>query len=466
MTWLKYGPLVLTCLYIIFAPTWPAIPIQYQYDDARATQLFLLGSAILLYLLNLVNSPQQNSLPAMTLTPTRTILPALAVIALLSTILSPFPLIAIVEPALFWLLATFAASIFSAALHLRQRADQLLVCATMLCIPVFGFAFFSGVVESAGNGTVFEWISPFVSFGNVRFFSQFQAYTLPLLAIPLIGLDLPKPWRVGVALMGAFWWSLQFAVATRTIWLAAVAVVIFLLIFLRQESRRFLLAQAAMLLCAGLIYLAYIFAFPDMPGFGRVQQSGLDSSARLPLWLQAISMIGQSPLLGRGPMGFAFIDSDIPAHPHNSLLQIAGEYGLIAALLLCILIFAGVKQALAFCRAGQSDDKQVNISLLAALLMGLFASLLDGNILMPHSQIMLAVVVGWLYGRNSSPLVSGAEKTGRDRRLVVIVSVSLMSAAMVYYYTQEYFSQTQPKSGKYQTVAHPRIWMNGKYPVQ
>jgi hypothetical protein len=157
-------------------------------------------------------------------------------------------------------------------------------------------------------------------------------------------------------------------------------------------------------------------------------------------------------LLGVGPGQFGFhYSGTIAAHPHNSALQLLSEYGLLAGgagVLLCFLLAFRAVQSLRSVPEDKTDIPALTLS--AALVMGLVDALFSGNLSMPHSQIMLGVLAGWLVGSRPTYRVafpSPVLRTALVGMTVLAAGVSLILAALYLQVAQEYsvpFSQRGP----------------------
>jgi O-antigen ligase len=197
----------------------------------------------------------------------------------------------------------------------------------------------------------------------------------------------------------------------------------------------------------------------DAPGLRAVIAKAGSVSDRLGLWGAAVSFIVENPLLGVGPANFAFHYAWTFGHPHNTILQIAAEYGLpFTFLLLCT--------AVRFLHGGaravrEGSDGVVDSAIYAAIMCGLIDSMFSGNNLMPHSQIVLVVLVAWFLARtathdNKPGNIDSSNAVGLPfRGFACIVWGALLWAACSYYLFAT--------SGDYAlTTAGPRFWFDSR----
>jgi len=228
-----------------------------------------------------------------------------------------------------------------------------------------------------------------------------------------------------------------------------------------------------MLVVSGaLIYLLFsqlVASAPGaapVPGVRAVIEFGSQSDTdRMAMAAVSLKMLGEHPLLGIGPGQWGLNQALVKnAHPHNSLLQLLSEYGLLAgaaavALGMLLLLFA-VRALRAQTRQGANP---VTASLCAALVMGLTDSLFSGNLIMPHSQILLCVIAGWLVGRTQAT-VRGEEHDAGSRRSqkLALVGVAMLAMCTTAILAFEYVDVVHPMPGNLQ-LRYPHFWQYGRF---
>lgn len=130
---------------------------------------------------------------------------------------------------------------------------------------------------------------------------------------------------------------------------------------------------------------------------------GLDeaSSGRIAMWLDTLRAIGERPWFGYGEGQFRLVVSQsqgVYNHPHNSLLQIALQWGGVG--LACALAIAG-SIAWRICSVARRDP-ELTPALLVAAALAVF-SLYEGTLFHPYPIMMLALAIAFLLGRPVSP---------------------------------------------------------------
>lgn len=250
-----------------------------------------------------------------------------------------------------------------------------------------------------------------VGFSNARFLNHTQTALLPLLVLlsrPAARTRVPARIFFAVA---AFWWSLVFVSEARATVLALLVGAVVALALRRRSTSGWLMSMAASAAAGLLIYLALYIAVPlalgmhplDMPA-NLIERSAADpASGRMFLWKRALALIAQHPLLGVGPQHFAHFGQDlqIGAHPHDWLLQITAEWGIPAWLCLVALLLLGARALVgAASRVPATEGLQQDIAttLIVAVTAFVVDGLFSGVLVMPQSQMAIALVVGVAIG--------------------------------------------------------------------
>lgn len=261
-------------------------------------------------------------------------------------------------------------------------------------------------------------------FSNKRFYGQFQTFTLPLLTLPLLLDSVPRRIKAFAFCLLSFWWMIAISGGTRGTWLG-MAVAISAACCLGQGGRLWARYQ----LIAALTGLAiYILVFSTLASLLEVQITNFAGgrltttlSAREILWQQAWSMIKLHPFLGSGPMHFAETWNAVAAHPHQAILQWGSEWGIPSTLFVTGLTLYGLSRTGSLIRKQASSLDQTDLMrlcLFGSLVGALTQSMVDGIIVMPYSQLWLALVVGWLLGMRPSPVATPA--SGITNRLCLL----------------------------------------------
>ncbi|NWC17008.1 O-antigen ligase family protein [Pseudomonas gingeri] len=241
-------------------------------------------------------------------------------------------------------------------------------------------------------------------FSNKRFYGQFQTFTLPLLALPLLLTLAKRSIQICVFSLLSLWWLIAITGGTRGTWLG-MGVAAGVLFIVGHSGKRWITWQLS---AAAVGITLYWLLFDVLTSYLGIEVSNFASdrlttslSGRGPLWQQAWDMIRERPWLGFGPMHFADIHNPIAAHPHQAILQWASEWGVPSTLLVMWLVGRGLWATFRLIRerADSSDPVDLlRVCLFASLIGALTQSMVDGVIVMPYSQLWLSLVVGWLMG--------------------------------------------------------------------
>ncbi|WP_412548736.1 O-antigen ligase family protein [Pseudomonas sp. MWU13-2100] len=239
-------------------------------------------------------------------------------------------------------------------------------------------------------------------FSNKRFYGQFQTFTLPLLALPLLLSTTKRSTQVWVFSLLSLWWLIAVTGGTRGTWLG-MGVAACVLFICGHSGKRWITWQLPAVVVGVTLYW---LLFSVLTGYLGIEVSNFASdrlttslSGRGPIWQQAWDMIRERPWLGFGPMHFADIHNPVAAHPHQAILQWASEWGIPSTLLVMWLVGRGLWATFRLIRERSTSDDPTDLlrlCLFASLIGALTQSMVDGVIVMPYSQLWLSLVVGWL----------------------------------------------------------------------
>ncbi|WP_028669439.1 O-antigen ligase family protein [Saccharospirillum impatiens] len=304
------------------------------------------------------------------------------------------------------------------------------------------------------------------AFINVRFFNQLQVLLFPLMLALACGPS--GRWSKLGLFSAVFTVALILYSSARG---AAVAMFIesLLIMYLTWKFRGRALSlkfvrRWVVILAFGLVtYIIFLdlipaWRFGESVGATLMRES---TSGRWGMWSELLSAMTGHWLFGHG--GFSYADKSagigtIFGHPHNSLLQLLYEYGLLATLcftLFSIGLFVRVLKAL-----GQSDSVYLPY-LLASAVGGAALSLVSGVIVMPLSQLLLMVIVAALW--QSSQLKSEAViklKVGFHLRIIMFALVSLLIVTVFSLAWHSYINVMSGETLKFDVG--PRFWLIGR----
>lgn len=407
---LSVGPflsVLFCCLYISVAPHVDILPWFEAYNEKRLLELLLL---IVLLGFSICNSSsRENWLSIFEYLPVRSkiLLCFMATIGIVSSTQAASPRFALLEVSLFVLLFAAMICVASCRVHLVGLFDKMIAIALVmmgwLCLIGFlGYYLFALI-----NGTPFSQHDLLGNFSNIRFFNQIQSWTLSLMVLPL--LLFPKRSLFITILFIAVaigWWLLVFISGGRGILISGlIAIPVTFLLFGKQAKCWFRWQVVAF--TDGLVaYLLCFFLIPKIMSvdFGFFLGSTIGrnmtyTADRMQLWSSAVQMVQDMPWLGIGPMNYAIKSNNIATHPHNSLLQIAAEWGLPVALIVIVIFFWGLLEWIKISKSPPAmSDININVALFASLLTAAIYSLFCGVIVMPLSQVSLILVIGWMLG--------------------------------------------------------------------
>ena len=331
-------------------------------------------------------------------------------------------------------------------------------------------AFYVGYITATIFKTPVTWPAPITGFGSVRFFNQFQLWTLGLITLPLLAFDFKKPYtRRWLHLGLACWWVLLFYSASRGALLAWLIGILTTALIYRKSAWPFIRLQLVYIASGFLSYQILFNLIPYLRESAVVTGTIMrdTTSDRIELWSQSLNLIQNHPIFGIGPMHFAWNNhTSASAHPHNSLLQLMAEWGLPAALLiLCLAGYALLCWLKKFNIKSIQTETKLNRNLAIVLFFTLITnavySLVDGVIVMPISQVMMFTIIGLMIGfynqGNPSKIIKKLTfKTVFACIVLIILTWSTLPEILQSANgSEKRFSMGYPASG-------PRIWQELK----
>lgn len=286
-------------------------------------------------------------------------------------------------------------------------------------------------------------------FSNARFLNHTQTALLPLLIL-LSRQPAPVrvPWLGKVYfLVAAFWWALVFVTEGRATALALVVAGVVGLTLRRRAAKTWLMTMAATAAAGLMLYLILFIALPWALGMAPlgapdniIARSAADpASGRQFLWKRALELIVQHPLLGVGPQHFAHFGEIvyIGAHPHDWLFQIAAEWGIPALLCLVTILLLGARalvRAAATTAPADCAQQDIATALIVAIAAIVVDGLFSGVLVMPQSQMAIALVVGVAMGwvRSLQPAaVPAVTLATRATGIVLSLLVIVLATAFI-----------------------------------
>lgn len=399
-------------------------------------------------------------------------------------------------------LATFCiAACRKAGGHDFDRAAIVLIA--MVAAGV-GLQELLGVFAAWNSGMEFNPEMALLHYSYPRFYNQVQTWSIPAIAaLPLVfpGKGMVKALCVAALILEYY---VMLATGGRGS-MAATSLAIFTgALFLPGIRKTLILYPLAGLLGGCLIYGLVLIGFqnlqaqgvagpmePERPvqreepvrhpaakritGSAQANESGnfsepltgeriWTSSGRLYLWRHSLSDMAAHPLLGIGPMNYACTGPlDRSAHPHNFPLQVAGEWGIPALLILLVATAWAWTRLLHILRGPEAQPRRdIRLAgfLATAALAAMIHACLSGVVVMPASQVAGIFVCGWLLGL--MPLAPSG-KLSHWSPPVLLVSGLAVSVALLAFGRQE-LAVADIRLERTQVLDRgiPRLWQNGK----
>jgi O-antigen ligase len=309
------------------------------------------------------------------------------------------------------------------------------------------------------------------AFVNVRFLNQLMVLIFPLVLFAQCFASTPRLLQ----------WFLSFA-AVMTIALllnsngrGAFIMILFeslllltLVRFTPYHSKTLRIRLVKVWLVGCLVFAVFFVWLPSLRlDVFQVSVIRYSDSSRLGIWREAFELWLNNKWWGHGGMSYADKSVGVSfhiSHPHNSIVQILYEYGLIGLISLSVAVLVLLKKVVF--HLINFPAHRLLVPVLVALLGGAGLSLVSGVIVMPFSQltlfVLLLVVVSIVY--------EPAETTATEFRFPLTVSVSaLMLVGSVVFCLLAGFSYLSWLHTMGQDVISftvgPRFWLVGSLDI-
>jgi len=293
--------------------------------------------------------------------------------------------------------------------HGVHRIDALLHWVGIAC-GLYSLRIVLLYAAALASGYQPDWAVLSPGFSNPRFMNHTQTALFPLIVLLCLKAPPHGGWRKLWFALASFWWALLFVTEARASILALAVGSVTAVTLRRAHARPFLGTMAGTALAGIALYIMVFTLLPVLFGLQPVgsplnvveRSVANPASDRFLLWKLAEGLIAAHPWLGVGPHHFAHEGAKLyaGAHPHSWVLQIATEWGIPA--LLC-LVSASVLAVRALIRSGArvAETDLANQNMLVTLQVACAAILVDGMlsgvIVMPQSQLAIALVLGIAY---------------------------------------------------------------------
>jgi len=340
--------------------------------------------------------------------------------------------------------------------------------AAFLYFFVFIISYFAALTHEVG----YDWDELFFGFVNIRFFNQYQIWLLPFMTLALLHCK-AVIWTRVIFVITVIWWALLFLSVARGAMLAIVCTGILLLVIYGNTITKYLKLHAALAIVGWAVNLILFHLIPDLIREEYYVRSWLtvDSPERLKFWGQALIMIKENALLGIGPMHFSL---ETLNHPHSSVLQWGGEWGIPSLILMVTLSISALRawfisfNKIFYKRNQESELANETLALTYAVVSGLGYSLVSGVIVMPLSQITMFTTVGLMLGHYWNYFPAKIYKPFVKHELVIwrgfiLILTVLFVAALNDIGTQDRIMGKQQSLEKI-NVHGPRLWRIGGIP--
>jgi O-antigen ligase len=184
------------------------------------------------------------------------------------------------------------------------------------------------------------------------------------------------------------------------------------------RSRRRLVAVGAVVIAAAILIPVVVPGSSIGRSLSTIlgNSSGLSSNGRSALWAKAYSAFGAHPLAGIGTGGFAAYDLEF--YPHNILLEVAAELGIVGVVAFIAMATSIMRRLIVLWRKTHAR-LQLEVTLLIALFLSALVNAIFSGAIQDNSDLWLwgGLAVGvYVRQREAQGLPEPAVQIRRKRR--------------------------------------------------
>jgi putative inorganic carbon (hco3(-)) transporter len=467
--------LVLVAAFLVAAPNVALVPAN-SFDVQRVLQIGLFATlALALTVLEGCRTATSRAIQHVPIA-VRIGVGAAICLGLISSLLAPIPTVGIREVALWTGLLGLSAVVAGSILTGSQLVERGVLTALSWGAALYVVSFFGLHAAFSNAGLTAEGFEPFltvVGFDHPRFLNHYLILTLPLVAVPLVrGSDLtnrmtkPAAW---IALIGS--WFLMYVAGGRGATLGLLIALVVVIFVDRAATLPWLRVQGIGLAAGTAIYASVVLiSSPTSTPVQAALDRGTTDEGRFALWSHAWDLWQGSPFLGIGPGHYALYPVPaLGAAPHSVPIQLATEWGSIAALLLiATAVWAGFGWLALHrdsAKAAQSASKStapltmaLTVAFVATAVDGLFAGVTN----LPTSGTLIFLVIGLGYGlviRGRSTDVPGRWGQWPVSIAALTATIALIATAVAH---PPPATPTSRGEGEAEAILLPRFWLDGR----
>ncbi len=385
---------------------------------------------------------------------------------LISALLAPLPLYGLLQCGFDYMMILFLLCVAALSYYDRDFKHYFL---TILVLALLAY-----VVKIFSFYIQYSQLMYFYFYANPRFLAHVFTICVPLLVYSAYLFKDSKSWRFLCLVLGACCIFLGIMQQSRGLCYEAIFLILVYSCFYKNTwcyLKRFF----AMLFLGICMYafFHYVLNVQSAP----FHYDDVNVNGRMPLWIYAIHLIKQHPFFGVGPLHYPYeanVQYILASSPHNLLLHMASEYGLIVTVSFVVLVVGLIWKWLCLVKK-IFNRKRVDLyerlwvlSLCASMLTVAFHSEFSGLGRLAVSIFLIMLVAGFAVGHywqdleRSNSYGKGEMRWHKWVLIVFMLFIFLSQAiASVHYYkfekeTSDAFFSACPKC-----IYHPSFWLQG-----
>tara|TARA_R110001592_G_scaffold59905_4_gene182060 strand:+ start:10723 stop:11964 length:1242 start_codon:yes stop_codon:yes gene_type:complete len=344
--------------------------------------------------------------------------------------------------------------------------------AGLIGLGLYYFQFFVGFFAGVFSGTSIEREVLVHHFSNIRFLNHLQVLFFPFIFALSIQSD-KHSIRNAATIVSVLTISILLFLSARA-GLGSLCIAA-LIVFVVSKNYRIYVKRFFWVVFVGFtFYLICLKGFPIWWGGAEVApvRINLNSSGRWDLWMESFELLKNNWLFGVGTLHYSFVSIYGFAHPHNLIIQIGLEYGVVV---LGVFVLLATKLCFTLYKKLSITDSNTIIScfpFIWSLITIAGVSMFSGVWVAPLTQLLMVICLSPLISilmRGRFELVAESKQNKFKFEVLGVRALLLISAFFLIVLVYPDFELRYKGNGSFMQakgvqVFAPRFWQEDIWP--
>lgn len=406
--------LILLLFFYSLFPLLPSISFDFHNGQRIAQICILTACAILIISRSEIYIPSQEIIYSVI---------TFIVLSFISSAISNYPYSSLMNSLHYVMLAVLSISLMNTKVSSKFYIALFAIHSSLIFVCVLNVIF--SLIEQQpikGHNIIMK-------FDNIRHFNHIQVLSL------VLGLYVFNTVKYKFIVAISIISNLVILLISNSL-AAFVCLIIMLILFIIFNLKEYVRLSASLFLVSSIFFSLIKYLEVSFTSKNPI----MTDSGRIEMWIRSIPELPEL-ILGNGPGNYSIrIGGTIYSHPHNSVMQLLNEHGIIATAIALYLIYLVVNKA--------SLASNYNKLIITTLITTLTYSLFSGLAIMPLTQVIFCFLLSKVIKNNKKITFSNYLK-------VITISLSLV------YFVSSMISASK-LDGNTPKMAGPSFWSAGE----